>query len=176
MTVRYTTQPVADAQHPGNEFVAIAGSYYDDELAVWCRMLTPGRNRDQRAVIIEPGQRQGKIVFITATAGQQLEPLVGQLILVDLEREKDRVCFGTLTKLALATIREGVPSSARRPDVRLCAFAVDSLHEAEQRLLAAMDQALADWLSPSLPEPEQRPPRRRSRRRRRAIAQQAAPA
>ena len=175
MTVRYSTQPVADAQHPGSEFVAIAGSYYDDEPAVWCRMLTPGRNRDQRAVIIESGQRQGKIVFITATAGQQLEPLVGQLILVDLEREKNRVCFGTLTKFALATLVEGLPSSIQRPDIRLCAFPVDSLHEAEQKLLAELEQALTQWLSPSLPETRQLPPRRRSRRRRRVVAQQAAP-
>ncbi len=174
MSVRYSTQPVADAQHPGSEFVAIAGSYYDDEPAVWCRMLTPGRNGDQRAVIIEPGQRQGKIVFITATAGQQLEPLIGQLILVDLEREKDRVCFGTLTKLALATLVEGLPSNIQRPDIRLCAFPVDSLQEAEQRLLTVMDQALTDWLIPSLPENRQRPSRRRSRRRRRTVAQQAA--
>ena len=174
MTVRYSTQPVADAQHPGSEFVAIAGSYYDDEPAVWCRMLTPGRNRDQRAVIIEPGQRQGKIVFLTATAGQQLEPLVGQLILVDLEREKDRVCFGTLTKLALATLVEGLPSNIQRPDTRLCAFAVDSFHEAEQRLLTELDQALTQWLRPSLPATKQRPPRRRSRRRRRSVAPQAA--
>jgi len=175
MTVRYSTQPVADAQHPGSEFVAIAGSYYDDEPAVWCRLLTPGHNRDHRAVIVEPGERQGKIVFITATAGQRLEPLEGQLILVDLEREKDRVCFGTLTKLALATLCEGLPSSIQRPDTRLCAFAVDNVHEAERKLLAAMDQALTDWLSPSLPETRQRPPRRRSRRRRRAAVASATP-
>ena len=175
MTVRYSTQPVADAQHSGSEFVAIAGSYYDDELAVWCRLLTPGRNRDHRAVIVEPGERQGKIVFITATAGQRLEPLVGQMVLVDLEREKDRVCFGTLTKLALATIYEGLPSSIQRPDVRLCAFAVDNVHQAEQKLLAELDQALAQWLSPSLPETRQRPPRRRSRRRRRAAVASATP-
>lgn len=171
MTVRYSTQTVPAEHNPGSEFVAIAGSFYDDESAVWCRMLTPGRNRDHRAVIVESGERQGKIVFITATAGQRLEPLVGRLVLVDLERERQRVCFGTLTKLALATLYEGLPSSMQRPDVRLCAFAADNVHEAEQRLLAEMDRALAQWLSPSLPETPRRPARRRFRRRRRAVAQ-----
>ncbi len=170
MTVRYTTPTIPDEQTPGSEFVVIAGSHYDDEPAVWCRMLTPGRNRDHRAVIVEPGERRGKIVFIAATAGQRLEPLVGQLVLVDLERETKRVGFGTLTKLALATIEGPLPSSTQRPDARLCAFAVDRVHQAEQQLLIEMDRALTEWLTPGLPETRQRPARRRFRRRRRTAA------
>ncbi len=167
MTVRYSTQTMSDQETPGSEFVVIAGSHYDDEPAVWCRMLTPGRNRDHRAVIVEPGERQGKIVFIAATAGQRLEPLVGQLVLVDLEREQDRVGFGTLAKLALATMEGPLPSSTQRPDIRLCAFAVDRVHQAEQQLLIEMDRALTEWLIPGLPP---RPSRRRLRRRRRTAA------
>jgi hypothetical protein len=68
------------------------------------------------------------------------------LVLVDLEREKDRVCFGTPAKLALATICDGIPSNTCRPDLRHCAAAVDSVPEAESRLLAEMDKVLAVWL------------------------------
>ena len=71
---------------------------------------------------------------------------LGHLVLVDVEREKDRVCFGTPAKLALATICDGIPSSTCRPDLRHCAAAVDSVPEAESRLLAEMDQVLAVWL------------------------------
>jgi len=94
MAVRYSTQTIVSKDVPGREHAVVAGSYYDDEPAVWCRILSPGRNRDYRAVIVEPGDRQGKIVFIAAPAGRdRLKKLVGHLALVDLEREKDRVCF-----------------------------------------------------------------------------------
>jgi hypothetical protein len=147
MTVRYSTEPVALDHEPGSEFAVVAGSYYDDEPAVWCRILSPGRNRDYRAVIVEPGDRHGKMVFVAAPAGRdRLQELVGHLVLVDLEREKDRVCFGTLAKLALASLRDGVPGSTCRPDLRPCAAAVDSVQEAESRLLADMDAVLMAWL------------------------------
>jgi len=147
MAVRYSTQAVVSEQLPGSEYAVVAGSHYDDEPAVWCRILTPGRNRDYRAVIVEPGDRLGKMVFVAATAGpDRLKGLIGHLVLVDLEREKDRVCFGTPAKLALATICDGIPSNTCRPDLRHCAAAVDSVPEAESRLLAEMDKVLAVWL------------------------------
>ena len=147
MTIRYSTEPVALDHAPGSEYAVVAGSHYDDEPAVWCRILTPGRNRDYRAVIVEPGDRLGKMVFVAATAGpDRLKGLIGHLVLVDLEREKDRVCFGTPAKLALATICDGIPSNTCRPDLRHCAAAVDSVPEAESRLLAEMDKVLAVWL------------------------------
>jgi hypothetical protein len=147
MTVRYSTQTVVSEQFPGSQYAVVAGSYYDDEPAVWCRILSPGRNRDYRAVIVEPGDRHGKMVFVAATAGpDKLKKLVGHLVLIDLEREKDRVCFGTLANLALATICDGIPGSTCRPDLRPCAVAVDSVHEAENRLLAEMDKVLVGWL------------------------------
>ena len=147
MTVRYSTQTVVSEQLPGSQYAVVAGSYYDDEPAVWCRILSPGRNRDYRAMIVEPGDRHGKMVFVAATAGpDKLKRFVGHLVLIDLEREKDRVCFGTLAKLALATICDGIPGSTCRPDLRPCAAAVDSVHEAENRLLAEMDKVLAGWL------------------------------
>jgi len=175
MTVRYSTQPVVSEQLPGNQYAVVAGSYYDDEPAVWCRILNPGRNRDYRAVIVEPGDRHGKMVFVAATAGpDKLKKLVGHLVLIDLEREKDRVCFGTLSKLALATICDGIPGSTCRPDLRPCAVAVDSVHEAESRLLAEMDKVLAAWLKKTAPnganatvaEGPARPARNKWRRRR----------
>ena len=147
MAVRYSTQTIVSQDVPGREHAVVAGSYYDDEPAVWCRVLSPGRNRDYRAVIVEPGDRQGKIVFIAAPAGRdRLKQLVGHLVLVDVEREKDRVCFGTLAKLALATLCEGTPSGTCRPELRSCAVAVDSVPDAESRLLAEMDKVLAAWL------------------------------
>ncbi|HPM84428.1 MAG TPA: hypothetical protein PLF81_27170 [Candidatus Anammoximicrobium sp.] len=147
MTIRYSTEPVALDHAPGSECAVVAGSYYDDEPAVWCRILSPGRNRDYRAVIVEPGDRQGKMVFIAAPAGpDRLQELVGHLVLVDLEREKDRVCFGAPAKMALASLRDGVPGSTCRPDLRPCAAAVDSVQEAESRLLADMDAVLMAWL------------------------------
>jgi hypothetical protein len=53
---------------------------------------------------------------------------------------------GTPAKLALATICDGIPSNTCRPDLRHCAAAVDSVPEAESRLLAEMDKVLAVWL------------------------------
>ena len=89
MAVRYSTHPVVSEQSPGSEYAVVAGSHYDDEPAVWCRILTPGRNRDYRAVIVEPGDRLGKMVFVAATAGpDRLKRLIGHLVLVDLERER----------------------------------------------------------------------------------------
>jgi len=147
MAVRYSTQAVVSEQLPGSEYAVVAGSHYDDEPAVWCRVLTPGRNRDYRAVIVEPGDRLGKMVFVAATAGpDRLKRLIGHLVLVDLEREKDRVCFGTPAKLALATICDGIPSNTCRPDLRPCAAAVDSVQEAESCLLADMNAVLMAWL------------------------------
>jgi hypothetical protein len=175
MAVRYSTAPVALDHEPGSEFAVVAGSYYDDEPAVWCRILSPGRNRDYRAVIVEPGDRHGKMAFIAAPAGpDRLQGLIGHLVLVDLEREKDRVCFGTLAKLALASLCDGVPGTTCRPDLRPCAAEVDSVQEAERHLLADMDEVLAAWLkkagcseaNAAVTEEPARPMRDRRRKRR----------
>jgi hypothetical protein len=155
MAIRYSTQTVVSEHLPGSEHVVVAGSYHDDEPAVWCRILGPGRNGDYKAVVVEPGERQGKMVFVTDIAGQsRLKRHVGHLVLVDLEREKDRVCFGTLAKLAFATTCDGTLNSTYRPDFRPCAVAVDSVHEAESRLLAEMDEVLAAWLEQKIQSAE----------------------
>ncbi|HPM85287.1 MAG TPA: hypothetical protein PLF81_31510, partial [Candidatus Anammoximicrobium sp.] len=69
---------------------------------------------------------------------------------------------------------DGIPASTCRPDLRPCAVAVDSVHEAESRLLAEMGKVLAAWLkkaatneaNATVTEEPARPARDKWRRRR----------
>ena len=138
------------------EYAVVAGSPYENEHAVWCRILGPGRNGDLKAVIVEPGGREGKIIFVSAPARfAQAPDVAARLVLVDLQREKDRVCFGTLSSLALV-INHGHRSSMCQPDERSFAWATGSVGEAEGCLLAEMDKALAAWLDGEIQEAAQR--------------------
>ena len=156
MATRYSTQPVTSDQLPDREYAVVAGSPYENEHAVWCRILGPGRNGDLKAVIVEPGGREGKIIFVSAPARfAQAPDVAARLVLVDLQREKDRVCFGTLSSLALV-INHGHRSSMCQPDERSFAWATGSVGEAEGCLLAEMDKALAAWLDGEIQEAAQR--------------------
>jgi hypothetical protein len=81
--------------------------------------------------------------------------VAGRLLLVDLQRKKDRVCFGTLSSLALV-INHGHFSSMCQPDERSFAWAAGSVGEAEGRLLAEMNKALEAWLDREIQEAAQR--------------------
>ena len=115
MTVRYSTRAVASPRQPrqrvcrgcGLLLRRRAGRLVPDSQS----RPQPGPSGGDRRARRPPGQdglRRGHGRPDGSNTGRPL-------VLVDLEREKERVCFGTLTKLALATLYEGLPSSTWRP-------------------------------------------------------------